>query len=354
MSTLVSSSIPQNKTPHRILFRSPNWLGDVVMSLGFVKRLREAYPKSEIIGIAKKGLEPLLSLSAPLTAVYGFSKTEHRGVLGLRSFAHSILKSHGEFDLFISLPESFSTALLGWFTGAKVRVGFGGEFRSLLLSSSLPKPQNLHRTEEYAALLNPAFHHYAPASQTLAPLEAKLKVIPSPLLLPFAGMKKIVLNLCSESPSKVVPLRLGIELAEDLLRDPRVQLIVTGIAKERAYLDAFQSMISAPERMLNLGGKTSVVELASVLAGCDLVISTDSGTAHLANAVGSPTVVLNGAGDERNTHPYHLENSIGLRVSGLSCAPCVSTVCKFGEPKCLAEMKAADVLAAASAIQRGG
>ncbi len=55
---------------------------------------------------------------------------------------------------------------------------------------------------------------------------------------------------------------------------------------------------------LNLSGKTTLRELASVLAACDLLVSGDSGPMHLAVAVGTPTVALFGGTDPRRHGPY--------------------------------------------------
>ncbi|MDQ6888895.1 MAG: hypothetical protein M3Z56_01250, partial [Bacteroidota bacterium] len=67
-----------------------------------------------------------------------------------------------------------------------------------------------------------------------------------------------------------------------------------------------------------------------------VVLSTDSGVAHLSNALGVPTVVLFGAGDENKTAPFNKEKCTTIRLGQLSCEPCENNTCKrFGTPKCL-------------------
>lgn len=320
--------------PKKILVRAPNWLGDLVMSLAFFYKLREAFPDAVIEAVVKAEIADLLDLVPSVSRIHLFSKKDYRGVRGLYRFASRF----SDIDLYFSLPDSFSSALMGVFARAKRRIGFRGDLRGALLTDALRKPKHLHRSEEYAMLLSPFL-----AEPTTA-LSARLTPPPDALLAEFAARPKIVLNLNSESPSKVVPLQKGVEIAEALLRCvPDAMLVLTGSPKERRYAETFATMLSAPSQVANLAGKTTVKTLASALAAAHIVISTDSGTAHLANAVGTPTLVLYGAGDERNTSPYHRENSFGFRVKGLDCAPCVSTICKFGEPKCLAQMPAADI-----------
>ena len=88
----------------------------------------------------------------------------------------------------------------------------------------------------------------------------------------------------------------------------------------------------------NLAGKTDLSQMVKLLKETDLMISTDSGPAHIANSLGTKLIVLFGAGDETKTRPYNLSTAEIIRLAGLPCAPCISNICKFGEPKCLTEL----------------
>ena len=45
---------------NKILVRLPNWLGDVVMSVGAIRQIQELFPNAEISVIIKKGLHDLI------------------------------------------------------------------------------------------------------------------------------------------------------------------------------------------------------------------------------------------------------------------------------------------------------
>ncbi len=64
----------------KILIRLPNWLGDMVMSLYFVREVRKVYPGAEISVIAKKGIESLLEYFEPLEHSFVFHKNEYKGI----------------------------------------------------------------------------------------------------------------------------------------------------------------------------------------------------------------------------------------------------------------------------------
>jgi len=90
------------------------------------------------------------------------------------------------------------------------------------------------------------------------------------------------------------------------------------------------------ERIENLAGKTDLNDLIKLMTGFPVLLTTDSGPAHLANAIGVPVVVLFGAGDECNTAPYNKQNLSVIRYGRLPCEPCVKNTCKlYGTPKCM-------------------
>jgi len=66
------------------------------------------------------------------------------------------------------------------------------------------------------------------------------------------------------------------------------------------------------------------------------MLTTDSGPAHLANALGTPTIVLFGAGKEENTAPYNKPLRNIVRLGQLSCEPCEKNICvRYKTPQCL-------------------
>ncbi len=74
-----------------------------------------------------------------------------------------------------------------------------------------------------------------------------------------------------------------------LTQDRGVAPIFLGTAKDAAAIDALRQKL--PDQGISLAGKTTISELAAVLAQCDLVVSQDTGTFHVARAVGLPGVV---------------------------------------------------------------
>jgi heptosyltransferase II len=86
----------------------------------------------------------------------------------------------------------------------------------------------------------------------------------------------------------------------------------------------------------NMAGRTSLCQLAEILASAQVMLTTDSGPAHLANVLGTHTVVLFGAGKESNTAPYNKNIRNVIRLGELSCEPCEKNICvRYATPQCL-------------------
>ena len=85
---------------------------------------------------------------------------------------------------------------------------------------------------------------------------------------------------------------------------------------------------------MNMSGKTSFVEMGSLLAEMDLLIANDSGPLHMAAAIGTPTLGIFGPTDPRRIGPY----GHGHRVvqASLPCRPCFSRSCRRPGVPCLA------------------
>lgn len=86
---------------------------------------------------------------------------------------------------------------------------------------------------------------------------------------------------------------------------------------------------------VNMAGKTSLVELGSMLAAMDAVLTNDSGPMHLAAALGVPTVAMFGPTDPARTGPFGGGHRV-LRAPG-ACdrMPCLSRRCGMPGPPCM-------------------
>jgi len=323
--------------PEAFLVRLPNWLGDLVMSTAFLEVLRQSHPNARIDAIIRNELMDLAPFLPGLDRVYPFDKRADRGLMGLARFGRKIARQH-TYDSFFCLPDSFSSAFMGYFAGASSRTGYAGEGRRWLLTHAVKRNRQLHRADTYLSLLaeNNTFN-------TLPRLNVE-NIPPGQLKI---DQPYIVLNINSEAQSRRIPAALAISLIAEAQRQMKMRIVLTGSRKEAAYVDSILGSLKEKEGLTNLAGQTSLAGLVSVILLSAGVISTDSGIAHVSNALGKKLVVLFGAGNESQTAPKNKSIVQIIRLGGLDCAPCVKNTCRFGEPVCLARLNAGEIIRSA-------
>jgi heptosyltransferase II len=306
----------------KILVRLPNWLGDMVMSVGFIDQLHQFYPEAEISVIAKKGIHELLPFFPHIKGSFIFDKKDHKGIKGLWKFGKKIGKQD-KFDLFFCLPDSFSSAIMGYATGAKKRIGYKKELRTILLTHAYNKENSLHRVEEYVGLLRKF------AGKPVGAIHVSLQH-------QFQRKDHVVVNINSEASSRRLTTGKAIELLNTIRSSIDNKIVLIGAPKEKEFVESVLHQLHDKSNVESVAGKTNLPQLIEVLATAKAMLTTDSGPAHLSNALGTPTIVLFGAGNENNTAPYSKELRKIIRLGELSCEPCTKNVCvRYGVPQCL-------------------
>jgi ADP-heptose:LPS heptosyltransferase len=117
------------------------------------------------------------------------------------------------------------------------------------------------------------------------------------------------------------------------------QLVMVGSPKEVPHVQQVLAGLQSRENITDMSGKTTLPQLIELFGTAPVMLTTDSGPMHLANALGVHTVALEGASDEKNTAPFNAEKRTLVRSGLLPCEPCVKNVCQFGVPKCLMNME---------------
>ncbi|HSK12296.1 MAG TPA: glycosyltransferase family 9 protein [Phnomibacter sp.] len=309
----------------RILIRLPNWLGDLVMSTAFVRALNEAMPEAEIDVIIKKGIDSVVDYLPGIRRKWVFSKNEFPGLRGAWNYGTMVGKQVKP-DLFFCLPDSFSSAVMARATRAKRRIGYRKELRSFLMTHTMAKDHSLHRVDQYLQLLRLAG---LPMPDRPAVYLQNRSVIKA---------DRIIINVNSEADARRLPVEKAIGILNLLRERTDAELVMVGSPKEVPHVLAVYEGLTNTKGITIMAGKTHMTQLIDLLGTAPVMLTTDSGPMHLANALGVHTVALEGASDERNTAPYNAQRRTLIRSGLLPCEPCVKNVCRFGTPKCLMNM----------------
>ncbi|MBN1527106.1 MAG: glycosyltransferase family 9 protein, partial [Candidatus Omnitrophica bacterium] len=163
------------------------------------------------------------------------------------------------------------------------------------------------------------------------------------------GGAVIAVHPGASCPSKRWSAERFAQAADRIAERYDARVVIIASEKDRVFGDKVASLMKRPP--LNLSGKTSVADLASVLKRARLFISNDSGPVHIACAVGTPVVDIFGRND-RGLSPRRWgptgANDIVLHKE-VGCEVCLAHNCKLGF-KCLDAITVDEVVGAAEKI----
>jgi len=299
----------------RLLVRVPNWLGDLVMSLGALSGILARWPSTAL------WCRP--SFAGLLRVFFPSAETLAVGVDPVRGFGRLLL-----------MTDSFSSAVAGWRAGIPERTGHTGQFRDLLLTRHLRplRGRSHHHSLDYDRLASFAGAGPAPVPPPSAMPDGQ------PHLALFAG--------ASYGEAKIWPGFAGILGA--LAQSTRLRPVLYGTASERA-------------RLLDLAGSETGVEvetdlplerLCGRLMASGIAVGNDSGGVHLAAALGVPTLALFGSTSPVWTAPRG--SAVRILAGRAPCSPCFDRTCRKGTMSCFSDLTADLVLGEAGALLAGG
>lgn len=337
----------------RILVRATNWVGDVVMSLPAVRALRASFPAAHLAVLARPWVAALYRVLPGVDEVLEEDPHgAHRGHAGRRRLAAELAARR--FDVAVVLPRSFATALTVFLARVPERIGYRGEGRSPLLTRAVPFRL---RPGEHQV-----FQHLALARAAGAAVDGPPDVswpVPAPLVTaaearlgeagwhgePFAAA-----HVASFAhTAKRWDLGRFASLLSLLGERHGLTTVLLGSASEQP-MNRDVLVRAEGARVLDLSGGSTLPEVLGLLRRAALFVGNDSGIAHLAGAVGTPTTVVFGSTDPDATRPWDGPRGDGrpqaVRIARERplCAPCRSFVCPL-DHRCMEGLGVERVLA---------
>jgi heptosyltransferase II len=346
----------------RILVRGPNWIGDAVMSTPALQRLRNSFPDSHITLLATALTAGLFEESPYFNEIIEYRRRES-GAKVLIETSRKI-RAH-QFDLAVLFQNAFEAALLAWIGGARLRIGFSEQGRGILLTGKLyrhPQLRDRHQIHDYLEIVaecervcfgqekNTASGHPLPVmTATHSQLAAARALLLSSGIDPGNG-PLIALNPgATNSRAKCWGEAHFASLADRLIGELNGKIVLIGAPSERDIAERVFKQIGSPG-VINLAGKTSIQQLVGLLDHCHLLVSNDTGPAHIAAALGRPTLTIFGPTNEFETAPLGLRAEM-LRAEGIECARCMLRDCPI-DHRCMSRITADDAFNRAATLLR--
>ena len=311
--------MPRKK--YSILVRMPNWLGDCVMATPAVTHLAECLPDADIYLAAREQFRPLL---AGQPGVKGFFPAPGSGIGKMYRCIvdKSVLRGFdngGRFDAGVLLTNSLSTAFWLWWVGADMRIGYRTDGRRLFLTHPVPcggVEKSWHFVRYYLWLakftenalceteginhrqLDSLEKYLTPHISVNA--EAREKARNLLALKGVVGEYAVLAPASAYGEVKDWPAAHYRELIKKLNKEFSLPVVVTGAGGQKAVCDA----IAADQaNAVSVAGETDMAEFAGLIAESVVFVGGDSGGAHVAGALGIPTIVIFGITNPSRTRP---------------------------------------------------
>ena len=336
----------------RILIARTDRIGDVLLSTPVIKALRDNYPGAYIAMMVSPYAKDIVEGNPYLDEVIIYDKDNKHRTWGMSiKFALNLKKK--KFDLAIVLHPTNRVHLVTFFAGIPKRVGYDRKMGFLLTdrrkhSKQLGEKHELEYSLDLVRYLG---------------IEPKDKILFMPIrpesekwvdeLFKIEGIKRtdklLAIHPGASCPSKIWPSERFAETADRLTEKYSFKVLV--IAGPKDMHAAQEVLKNMRHPALNLAGKISVSQLASVLKRCQLFISNDSGPVHIASAVGTPVISIFGR-NQKGLSPLRW-GPVGERDKILhkevGCIECLAHNC-IKDFACLKAIIIDDVVAAADEI----
>ncbi len=335
----------------KYLIRIPNHLGDAIMALPAVRAFVKLNSNEKIALLLPEWAEPIYYEIGD-TKIISLPSSSLHGLVAIL-FQIKLLRKY-KIENGVLLTPSLSSALSLFFGGIKNRYGYTGDNRSIFLNRrvNLSAKETIHRSAKYKFLLEKAGDKELITQNPQVNI-SELQRMKATALLEQFGINQTDKYLVIAPQAIAESRRWGTDnyssLAHKLIKNYDLKIALVGTADQ---FGAGQDIANSNQRIINLCGKTGIIEAASILSGALLFIGNDSGLAHLASAVDIPLLILSGADNPEETSPISDKKTVIIK-STLDCISCVKNRCPNGGDnfmRCMTEISVKEVYDSISKI----
>lgn len=340
----------------RVLVVRLRSIGDTVLSTPSLIALRRFLPDAQIDILLEDWVAPILDGFEDIDNVL----TVRSGTVSRLAVAREIRRR--KYDVVFNIHGGTTATFFSAATRALHRVGYENYQYSFLYNHLLSSPSDFwkrdatHSAEQQLALLGfvgvpvddrprsrlavtEAANRSLDVKIRDARLESFVTAYPFAIVHPFAA-----------SITKEWPLEKFARAAE-FLKEKGIATLAVGTDQQKRTLSELCSLSRAPVHTLT---NLTLPELTAVTARARLFVGNDSGVAHIAAAVQTPSVVMFGSSNRDHWRPW-TDAPNDVVFEQFSCQPCPGRECKeFGEPRCIQTLSVEKVLSSIDRVLNSG
>jgi heptosyltransferase-2 len=334
---------PRSGAPRSFLVVEPWGIGDVVLCTALLRAIREHFRGARITLLAKSYAKDLLANSGLVDEIipFDFPWTAFSGKLSPGRYVPREFQSlirrlrQRDFDVSLDARRDIRSNLVTYFAGARRRIGYDFGGGAHLLTDVLPSgTQNEHKVSDWLALLGP-----------LGVTRQRGEVAPSLVVTEAeranARRRLAILGLSLNKP--LVGVHPGASQAVRRWKSERFADVIDALVEKRGVQvlifeeqEGDSSAITPRHWVKRI--KSDLRGFMSLATQCELLLCSDSGPMHIANALGIPVTALFGP-QRREWYGPRGELDAVVQTDDMPCRPCFDA-CIFASPRCMEAINA--------------
>lgn len=284
--------MPQQSQKHILVIRL-SAMGDVAMTVPVIRAAIAQHPELKITVLTKAFFKPFFRDLKDVEVITADLKGKHKGVFGLYKLARNINRQH-QFYTIADLHNVLRSKVLKQFITCKrfTSIDKGRAEKKQLTSGKLFKQlKTTHqRYADVFGVLGYPIDLSKPSFPDKVNLDEALKNLLGDRKQGFIGIAPFAAH-----DGKMYPLNLMEDLVDRLSKDYKIVLFGGG-KNEEAILNRWEKF---HDNTLNVAGKLTLDEELDIISNLDVMLSMDSGNAHVAAMLGVKVITIWGV-----THPY--------------------------------------------------
>jgi heptosyltransferase-2 len=305
----------------RILVIQTAFIGDAILTLPLIQRLKQIYPKSLIDVVVVPRTAEIFSNHPAISEIIPYDKHgTDKGISKLWELRKK-LKSR-KYDLIIVPHRSLRSAVLSWLLKPKKNIGFDRSTGRWLFTDIVEYNPNVHEIERNLSLIDPleiSGNHFElpvlyPSHQDVRAVDAVLGGLISDRGKMVAVAPGTIWN------TKRWPMDKFAAVCKEISSHGHA-IVLIGSQDDLKLCDEICE-IARSNKVVNAAGKLSLLQSAELIRRCGVLISNDSAPMHLAVAVGTPVVAIFGATVPEFGFAPCGPRDIIVETKGLKCRPC--------------------------------
>jgi heptosyltransferase I len=275
-------------------------LGDACHVVPIVRTLQQAWPATQLTWIIGKSEARLMHL---LEGVEFITLDKRSSLATARSLRAQLRARH--FDVLLHMQLALRASLIARRVPASIKLGFdrarARELQWLFTNARIAPRSREHVLDSFFGFLEALGINERLLRWDL-PLPAAARAYGARLIPP--AQPTLVISPCSSHALRNWPAVRYAAAAEHAVQRHGLRVILAGGPSELEQRTGAQIEHACRVPLINQIGKDTLPELLALLARARLLLTPDSGPAHMATMVGTPVVGLYAATNPARSGPY--------------------------------------------------